>query len=96
MQVQYIPSNIKYGLPHIHLLLFLHPNDRLQYCDLLVIDQVISAKFSIEDEDPDGKLFGIVASIIIHGPCGDFNPHAFCMIEINKRMVCSKHFSKAY
>lgn len=84
------------GLPHMHLLLFLHPDDRLRYRDPSVVNQVISADFPTEDEDPDSKLFSVVASTMVHGPCGDFNPHAPCMIEVNKRMVCSKHFPEAY
>lgn len=80
----------------MHFLLFLHFNDWLQYCDPLVIDQVISAKFPTEDKDLDGKLFGIVTSTIVYEPCGNFNPYTSCMIEINKQIVYSKHFPKAH
>lgn len=85
----------KRGLPHLHLLLFLDPDNRLRYRDPAIVDQVISAEFPTQDKDPDGKLFDVVASTMVHGPCSNFNPHTPCIVEINKQMVCSKHFPKS-
>ena len=82
----------KRGLPHMHLLLFLHPEDRMRFRNAEAIDQIVSAELSSRDKDHDEKLFKVVSSVMIHGPCGDFNPQTSCMI--NGR--CSKQFPKPY
>lgn len=85
----------KRGLPHLHLLLSLHPDDRARFRNIESIDQIISAEFPSVEDDPDGKLFDIVSSTMIHGPCGEFNPGALCMVEGGDgRMQCSKQFPK--
>lgn len=33
---------------------------------------------------------------MIHGPCGNFNPHAACMVQENGQLRCSKQFLKAF
>lgn len=52
----------------------------------------MSAELSLTANNPDGKLFDIVSSVMVHGPCGDFNPRASCMV--NRK--CSKQFPKAF
>lgn len=64
----------KHGLPHMHLLLFLHPKD--QIFDAAKIDEIVSADLLAEEDDPTGELFGIISSIMLHGPCGNQNPNA--------------------
>lgn len=39
----------KRGLPHLHLLLFLHPDDRIHFRDAAVLDQIISAEMPTMD-----------------------------------------------
>lgn len=56
----------KYGLPHVHILLWLI--DRINPSQT---DSVISAK--IPDPDLDPTVHKIIKSTMIHGPCGDLN-----------------------
>ena len=86
----------KRRLPHMHLLLFLHPEDRARFQSVEAIDQVISAEFPSLEQDPDGKLFDIVSSTMVHGPCGQYNPTLSCMIKgADGQSRCSKQFPKA-
>ena len=41
----------KRGLPHMHLLLFLHPNNKYPSSD--DIDQIISAEIPSHENDPE-------------------------------------------
>lgn len=52
----------KRGLPHLHLLLWLH--SRIRSTE---IDSVISAEIPNPETDP--ALYDIVKSTMIHGPC---------------------------
>jgi len=78
----------KRGLPHIHLLIFLHP----QYCiqDSYHINSMISAQLSDPQLQP--LLFAKVTKCMLHGPCGVDNPQAKCIV--NEK--CSKCFPKEY
>ncbi|XP_057456402.1 uncharacterized protein LOC130747469 [Lotus japonicus] len=78
----------KRGLPHAHILLWLHPLDKLNTIEK--IDSVIC------DELPDPvkypKLFELVSSMMVHGPCGLSNKSSPCM----KNGKCSKFFPKKF
>lgn len=77
----------KRGLPHAHILLFLHPDDKPKgHAD---IDKIISAELPNKDEDP--LLHKIVVESMIHGPCDDLNKKCPCIID----RKCYKHFPKA-
>jgi Helitron helicase-like domain at N-terminus len=86
----------KWGLPHIHLLLFLHPDDR--FLDAIRIDQVVSAELPDPLLDPTGELTKIVQSTMVHGPCGADYPKAPCMVRQspNDPLRCSKRFPKPF
>lgn len=85
----------KRGLPHLHLLLFLHSDNQTRFQNVEIIDQIISAEFLSMEDDPDGRLFDIVSSTMVHGPCGKFDPKASCMVEgDNGQRRCSKQFPK--
>lgn len=71
----YIIEYQKQGLLHIHLLIFLHSAD--QFFKAFQIDEVIYAKLPTAKKDLNGKFIRIVTSVILHGPCGDINPHLF-------------------
>ena len=78
----------KRGLPHAHILVCLHPDDKLRTVD--DYDRVVSARLPDKQEQPE--LYNIVTRSLIHGPCGVFNQSAPCMAE----GVCEKHFPKAW
>lgn len=78
------------------MLLFLHPEDRVRFCNAAVIDQIISAKMPTADQDPDGKLFDVISLNMIHGPCGNFNPNAVCMVRKNGQLKYFKQFPKPF
>ena len=44
----------KWGLPHMHLLLFFHPEDRFLFAEC--IDEIISAELPDPRQHPDGIL----------------------------------------
>lgn len=73
----------KRGLPHIHILLWL-----IEHISADMIDNIICAE--IPDPDADPKLYQIIRSNMIHGPCGNFNNKSPCM----KDSVCSKRFPR--
>ena len=62
----------KRGLPHAHILLWLKEKIRPNQ-----IDDIIFAELPAPREDP--KLFEVVKTQMVHGPCGRFNPHSPCM-----------------
>ena len=80
----------KRGLPHLHLLLFLHSDDRLH--DAARIDDVVSAEFPAPEDDESGEILEVVRSCMTHGPCGVHAPKAPCMINGK----CSKHYPRDF
>ena len=88
----------KRGLPHLHLLLFLHPHDRDRLLDPAVINRFVCAELLRPENDPDGLLTDIVKRMMVHGPCGQHNPQAPCMVAKSPGHppVCSKRFPKRF
>jgi len=88
----------KRGLPHRHILLFLTAEFAAQYKDVEIIDRVVSAEIPTPEEDPDGQLREIIASMMVHGPCGPTNPESPCMQPLgpDKIIGCSKRFPKPF
>ncbi|XP_031270989.1 uncharacterized protein LOC116129381 [Pistacia vera] len=78
----------KRGLPHAHILVFLHS----QYKNPLVskIHEIVSAE--IPNKETDGVAFSVVENHMIHGLCGDVNKNSPCM----ERGRCKKHFPKKF
>ena len=77
----------KRGLPHL-ILIHLHPDDKLRNQDN--VDRIISAE--IPDKDDHPRLYTIVKSCMIHGPCGQLRPESVCM-EDN---VCTKGYTNYF
>lgn len=75
----------KRGLPHAHILIFLHPQFKHPNPD--GIDKIISAE--LPDEQVEPELFKIVSSFMIHGPCGIQNKNSPCIDDNGK---CTKFF----
>ncbi|XP_056694876.1 uncharacterized protein [Spinacia oleracea] len=78
----------KRGLPHAHILLFLHPEDKISNGE--EIDKIIHAE--IPDAATNPELHKLVGDCMMHGPCGELNKSSPCM----KMGRCSKHFSKEF
>ncbi|XP_020254208.1 uncharacterized protein LOC109831286 [Asparagus officinalis] len=78
----------KRGLPHAHILLWLHEGNK--YLTPGLINKIISAEIPDEKEDPIG--YAAVGQYMMHGPCGSMSPHSTCM----KHQKCSKRFPKKY
>jgi hypothetical protein len=60
----------KRGLPHAHILIFLHPASK--YPQPSDIDKIISAE--IPNPQTEEELYNLVKKHMIHGPCGDIVP----------------------
>ncbi|KAL0008393.1 hypothetical protein SO802_009895 [Lithocarpus litseifolius] len=78
----------KRGLPHAHILLFLHSDDK--HPTAAKIDKIILAE--IPDLNKEPLAYDAVKQYMVHGPCESINSRASCMIE-NK---CVKHFPKKF
>ncbi|XP_058776863.1 uncharacterized protein LOC131651212 [Vicia villosa] len=78
----------KRGLPHAHILLFMHPESKCPSPE--DINNIISAE--IPSEDDDMQLYHLVKTHMIHGPCGYANTSSPCM----KNNQCSKFFPKKF
>ena len=78
----------KRGLPHAHLLIFLHPSSK--YPNPEDIDKVISAEIPCSKQNP--QLYNCVKDHMLHGPCGMSNKSSPCM----KNGRCSRFFPKKF
>ncbi|KAL8090536.1 hypothetical protein AgCh_039840 [Apium graveolens] len=76
----------KRELPHTHILIWLHPDDKPK-----IIEQ-IDKMVSVEIPDPEIDLVGynVVSNYMIHEPCGPDYTKSPCMVKDN----CIKHFPK--
>ncbi|KAL0009762.1 hypothetical protein SO802_004870 [Lithocarpus litseifolius] len=88
LAVVYTVEYQKRGLPHAHILFFLHSDDK--HPTAAKIDKIISAE--IPDLNKEPLAYDAVKQYMVHGPCGSINSRASCMIE-NK---CVKHFPKKF
>ncbi|CAF0714504.1 unnamed protein product [Brachionus calyciflorus] len=84
----YVIEFQKRGLPHAHILLILHPDDKIKTAEQ--VDLTVSAEIPLKEENP--ILYKIVKNCMMHGPCGPGYPNAPCMSEGK----CSKKFPKEY
>jgi hypothetical protein len=75
----------KRGLPHAHLIIFLHCLCRLSTPES--VDSFISTELPDETHQP--RLFALVKQFMIHRPCRN----SLCL---DKRGRCSKQFPKAF
>ncbi|XP_057427107.1 uncharacterized protein LOC130720473 [Lotus japonicus] len=78
----------KRGLPHAHILIWLAAGAKLNTPELN--DSFICAE--LPDPIANPKLFDVVSTYMLHGPCGSSRKKSLCMV--NGR--CSKFFPKKY
>jgi hypothetical protein len=76
----------KRGLPHAHLIVFLKPQFKLRTSE--DIDSLMSSEFP--EDNPE--LLELIKKFMVHGPCGDQNRNAPCMVNGK----CSKGFPKRF
>ena len=76
----------KRGLPHAHIIVFLKPHAKLHSPE--DIDSLMSSEFP--EDNPE--LLELIKKFMVHGPCGDQNPNAPCMVNGK----CSKGFPKQF
>nr|GEZ13239.1 hypothetical protein [Tanacetum cinerariifolium] len=89
IKVVYTVEFQKRGLPHSHICLFLHANDKLR--DPKHIDRVISAE--IPDKFSDPELYELVSDCMMHGSCGPGHTYSPCMKD---KKTCSKKFPRKF
>ncbi|KAK9740196.1 hypothetical protein RND81_03G018300 [Saponaria officinalis] len=78
----------KRGLPHAHILLFLHRDNK--FPEVADVDKIISAEIPSKHDNP--VLYDAVKEFMMHGPCGSANRNSPCMVESK----CSKYFPKNF
>ena len=79
----------------MHLLLFLHPDDRLLTPER--IDEIVCAELPDPTLDIDGELSTIITSCMVHGPSGPLASNSPCMqASTGGRITCSKLYPKEY
>lgn len=78
----------KRGLPHAHIVLFLHRDYKILHPS--DIDKIISAE--IPNREENKELYNIVCDTMMHGPCGNANLISPCMQEGK----CTKNYPKKY
>ncbi|XP_074300352.1 uncharacterized protein LOC141631602 [Silene latifolia] len=76
----------KRGLPHAHIVLFLHREDK--FPTAADVDKIISAE--IPDPTTNPVLHSVVCEYMLHGPCGKAKPSCPCMVGGK----CSKYYPK--
>lgn len=84
----YVIEFQKCGLPHTHMLVLLHPDDRPN--NIEKIDGLVSAEIPYKYLDPIG--YNIVKNYMIHGPCGKDFSYSPC----TKNGKCIRNYPKSY
>ncbi|XP_076041944.1 uncharacterized protein LOC143025817 [Oratosquilla oratoria] len=78
----------KRGLPHIHILLWMEYRVTAEF-----VNEIICAE--IPDKEKEPRLYEIVTTCMIHGPCIGFDETNLCCKErLKKNGVCGKNFPK--
>lgn len=78
----------KRGLPHMHMLIWLHPEDRPN--NIEKIDRLVSTE--IPDKIRDPIAYEAVKNYMIHGPCEKDCAYSPCVVKGK----CHRYFSKRY
>ena len=86
----YVVEFQKRGLPHAHILLIVHSDDRPR--TPADIDARTCAELPLNADGNQRELQEIVARCMLHGPCGARNPAAPCM----QADGCKAHYPKEF
>ncbi|KAK1378676.1 hypothetical protein POM88_025420 [Heracleum sosnowskyi] len=86
--VMYVIEYQKRGLPHVHMLIWLHPADKATLSTN--VDTFVSVEIPAENTNPYGHQ--AVKTFMMHEPCGANFPHSPCM----DNYICTKKFPKKY
>lgn len=84
----YVIEFQKRGLPHAHILIIFAAADKPVTPDH--IDSIVSAQ--IPDQNSYPELYETIVSCMLHGPCGNNNVNAPCMVDGK----CSKQYPKQF
>ena len=79
----------KRGLPHAHILIILDPIHKPFTAD--EYDKIIIAEIPNPQTHP--RLYAMVTSTMMHGPCGASNPNMACTDKLT--LICDKDFPKS-
>ncbi|XP_076031047.1 uncharacterized protein LOC143019248 [Oratosquilla oratoria] len=80
----------KRGLPHVHILLWMERHVTVDF-----VSRVISAE--IPDKNKEPRLYEIVTTNMIHGPCRGFDESQLCCQgKYGSKSLCGKGFPKVY
>ncbi|XP_045482766.1 uncharacterized protein LOC123686579 [Harmonia axyridis] len=85
---QYVIEFQKRGLPHAHIVVTFHEDDKLK--DVEMVERIINAY--IPDRENQPLLYQRVADFHLHPPCGRINPEAPCMADGK----CTKYYPKSF
>ncbi|KAK1395279.1 hypothetical protein POM88_014335 [Heracleum sosnowskyi] len=77
--VMHIIEFQKRGLPHVYMLVWLHPNDRPKRVEH--VDQIVSAE--IPDKEIDPVAYEVVKNYMMHGTCGKDRENSSFMVKGN-------------
>jgi hypothetical protein len=80
----------------MHILLFLRAPAKFNTPKR--VDKVVYAEIPDPSWDPMGELRALVTAHMLHGPCGEDNPQAPCIIHKHPHgpLTCSKGFPKPF
>ena len=74
----------------MHILLIMDAECKPKTTEM--IDNSVSAE--IPDRDPNPKLYELITTQNIHGPCGNVNPKSPCMDRNNVPKTSPNHFDR--
>ncbi|XP_059147684.1 uncharacterized protein LOC131935318 [Physella acuta] len=78
----------KRGLPHAHIVITVEGEFKPRTST--IVNKVVVAELPDKEKFP--RLFHVISSNMIHGPCGVLNPQSTCMVNGK----CSKKFPKKF
>ena len=78
----------KHGLPHAHILIILHPDDKPRLPE--DINNLVCAELPDKDAEPD--LFKSVTNTLLHGPCGTADITRAC----TKDGKCQRNYPRPF